>query len=59
MMIPGSLVPRRPGDPAGIVAASDKIRAALGWAPQLDNLELIVTHALNWEKRLHGSQAAA
>lgn len=53
------LVPRRPGDPAGIVAASDKIRANLGWQPQLDDLTLIVTHALNWEKRLAAPRAAA
>jgi UDP-glucose 4-epimerase len=52
------LVPRRPGGPAGIVAASDKIRANLGWQPQLDDLTLIVTHALNWERRLTKALAA-
>ncbi len=29
------LAPRRPGDPAAIVAASDKIRVRLGWRPSL------------------------
>ena len=29
---------RRPGDPAQIVAASDRIRRALGWQPQFDDL---------------------
>ncbi len=44
---------RRPGDPAAIVARSDKIRAVLGWKPQYDDVEQIVTQALNWERRLH------
>lgn len=46
------LAPRRPGDPAAIVAKSEKIRSALGWKPELDNLDLIVKHALTWERRL-------
>jgi UDP-glucose 4-epimerase len=44
--------PRRPGDPAQIVAASDRARALLKWQPQFDNLDTIVTHALAWEKKL-------
>lgn len=43
---------RRPGDPAAIVAANDRIRQALGWTPQHDDLEEIVRQALEWEKRL-------
>lgn len=43
---------RRAGDPAAIVAGSDKIRATLGWEPQHDNLEEIVSHALAWEQQL-------
>ena len=43
---------RRPGDPAQIVAASDRIRAQLGWQPQFDDLATIVTHALAWERKL-------
>lgn len=46
------LAPRRPGDPAAIVAASDKIRSTLGWQPMLDNLDTIVGHALAWERQL-------
>lgn len=45
-------VERRPGDPAAIVASSDKIRATLGWKPQNDNLDDIVRQALAWEKSL-------
>jgi UDP-glucose 4-epimerase len=44
--------PRRPGDPPEIVADSSKIRANLGWRPQLDDLDRIVRHALDWEDRL-------
>ena len=43
---------RRPGDPARIVARSDRIRAVLGWQPQLDDLTTIARHALAWERKL-------
>lgn len=46
------LVPRRPGDPAIIVAKSDRIRATLGWKPKHDDLEEIVAGAYAWEKKL-------
>jgi UDP-glucose 4-epimerase len=44
--------PRRPGDPAQVVAAADQARALLGWRPQLDDLATIVAHALAWQKKL-------
>ncbi|MEA2898711.1 MAG: UDP-glucose 4-epimerase [Bradyrhizobium sp.] len=44
-------LPRRPGDPAAVVASADRIRASLGWRPELDDLSTIVTHALEWERR--------
>jgi UDP-glucose 4-epimerase len=44
--------PRRAGDPAAIVAASDKIRVRLGWRPELNNLETIAAQALAWESHL-------
>jgi UDP-glucose 4-epimerase len=44
--------PRRAGDPAQIVAASDRARAVLKWQPHFDDLATIVTHALAWEKKL-------
>ena len=46
------IAPRRPGDPAQIVAASDRARAMLGWTPHYDDLGTIVAHALAWEKTL-------
>jgi UDP-glucose 4-epimerase len=46
------IAPRRPGDPAQVVAAVARIRAALGWQPRLDDLATIVAHAFAWEKKL-------
>ena len=43
--VPAQVVGRRPGDPASIVAVSDKIRSELGWSPGLDDLDVIVEHA--------------
>ena len=43
---------KRPGDPAQIVAKSDRIRETLGWRPQFDDLATIVAHALDWERTL-------
>ncbi|MGB4866626.1 MAG: UDP-glucose 4-epimerase GalE, partial [Hyphomicrobium sp.] len=51
--------PRRPGDPAAIVAASAKIRSQLGWAPEHDDLDKIVAQALAWEKRVDALKAAS
>ena len=51
--------PRRPGDPARIVAGSDKIRYRLGWKPRHDDLDLIVSHALAWEAQLGQRLSAA
>jgi len=42
--------PRRPGDPARLVAASDRIKADLGWAPE-KGLREIVTDAWEWHER--------
>ena len=49
---PVVLSPRRPGDPAAIVAQADRIRAELGWRPRHEDLREIVTQALNWERSL-------
>ena len=50
--VSAKLGPRRAGDPAMIVASSDKIRSQLGWVPAHDDLDLIVEHALTWEAHL-------
>jgi len=51
------LSPRRPGDPAQLVARVDRIRG-LGWQPQHDNLAEIVDQALRWERVLAARKAA-
>ena len=38
--------PRRPGDIMAMIAETQRIRAALNWTPQFDNLEVIAAHAL-------------
>lgn len=42
---------RRPGDPACVVASGDKVRELLGWQPQHNSLDEIVSSALAWEKK--------
>ncbi|HUA76794.1 MAG TPA: UDP-glucose 4-epimerase GalE [Acetobacteraceae bacterium] len=49
---PVRIGPRRPGDPARLVAAAARIRETLGWQPRHDDLLAIVGHALAWEQRL-------
>lgn len=44
--------PRRPGDPAAVVAAPAKIMRELGWQPEHADLDQIVTQAMAWERRL-------
>jgi len=41
--------PRRPGDPAVLVADSSKLRKELNWKPKFDDLEFIIKTAWNWE----------
>jgi UDP-glucose 4-epimerase len=49
--------PRRPGDPARLVASSDKINAELGWAPKFGAIEEIISSAWNWHvAHPHGYQ---
>jgi UDP-glucose 4-epimerase len=40
--------PRRPGDPARLVASSEKIKEELGWIPKYTDLETIVKTAYHW-----------
>ena len=42
------VVPRRAGDPAVLVASSEKIKRELGWKPQYDSIEKIVASAWKW-----------
>ncbi len=49
--IPAIEVERRPGDPAILVASSEKIRHELGWKPQYPELDAMVSSAWNWFQR--------
>ena len=46
--IPAVVAPRRPGDPAKLVAGSAKIREELGWKPQFPDLKSIIQSAWDW-----------
>ena len=49
--IPAEVVPRRPGDPAVLIASSEKIGLELGWKPRHTGLDSIVASAWGWHKR--------
>jgi len=48
--IPAPESPRRPGDPAVLVASSEKIKRELGWKPEYADLNSIVRSAWNWRR---------
>jgi UDP-glucose 4-epimerase len=50
--------PRREGDPAALVASSDKIRRELGWQPRHAGLEDIIQSAWKWHKSRAGQKVA-
>lgn len=48
--IPAEISPRRAGDPAQLVASSEKARTILGWKPRYADLNTIVSSAWEWHK---------
>lgn len=48
--IPAMEFPRRPGDPARLVASPEKIRRELGWVPRHSDLKEILESAWEWHK---------
>ena len=48
--IPAEVVPRRPGDPAVLIASSEKIGRDLGWKPRFTSLDAIVASAWQWHQ---------
>lgn len=48
--IPAEVKERRAGDPAILIASSDKAKSVLGWKPEFYSLEKIITDAWNWHK---------
>ncbi len=52
--VPVEMQPRRPGDPAVLVASSAAISRDLGWKPQHTELDDIIRSAWVWHQKLHG-----
>jgi UDP-glucose 4-epimerase len=51
--VPTREEPRRPGDPAELVADSTQLKRTLGWRPEHDDIAGIVATAYDWERRLN------
>ena len=49
--IPVEMKPRRPGDPARLVASSEKAKAELGWKPQISEIDRILASAWEWQQQ--------
>jgi UDP-glucose 4-epimerase len=49
--IPAKEKPRRPGDPARLIAASEKIKQELGWKPKFQDLHAIIESAWKWHQK--------
>ncbi|MBC5996147.1 UDP-glucose 4-epimerase GalE [Romboutsia ilealis] len=49
-LIPAKVCERRPGDPAKLVAASQKAREELGWEPKFENVEAMISSAWKWHQ---------
>jgi UDP-glucose 4-epimerase len=43
---------RRAGDPDELISDNRQIKSRLGWQPKYDDLDTIVSHALQWERKL-------
>jgi UDP-glucose 4-epimerase len=50
--IPMLVVQRRSGDPAAVVASSQKARKVLGWETEYKSIDQIIATAWNWYKEL-------
>ena len=53
--VPHRFAPRRPGDPARLVADATRARQALNWQPRHSDLSRIVTSALAWHRARHAN----
>jgi UDP-glucose 4-epimerase len=49
--IPVELKPRRPGDPARLVASSERAKRELGWQPRFPQLDQILASAWEWHQQ--------
>ncbi len=48
--IPAKIADRRPGDPATLIASSEKARQDLGWKPQYEDIKTIISSAWKWHQ---------
>ncbi|WP_125115169.1 UDP-glucose 4-epimerase GalE [Agathobaculum sp. Marseille-P7918] len=48
--IPAKIEDRRAGDPAQLIASSDKAKTVLGWKPEYDSLQTIIETAWAWHQ---------
>jgi UDP-glucose 4-epimerase len=55
--VPAREAERRPGDPAVLVASSEKIKRELAWTAQFPDLEVIVRSAWEWRRAHPGGYA--
>ena len=46
---------RRPGDPPSLISDPLRIKTKYNWKPRHDNIDQIISSALNWEKKTHNS----
>jgi UDP-glucose 4-epimerase len=46
--VPRRIGPRRPGDPAELVADAARIREVWGWTPRYPEIDTMIEHAVAW-----------
>ena len=52
LQIPRQFEGRRAGDPDALISDNGEIKKRFGWEPKYDDLDTIVSHALQWERKL-------
>lgn len=57
MTIDRIMGPRRAGDPDSLISDNRRIKETLPWQPRYADLDTIIAHALQWERKLTGLRA--
>jgi UDP-glucose 4-epimerase len=57
--IPAEIFPRRPGDPAVLVASAEKAMRELGWKPRYTGLDEMVRTAWTWHQKRYLQETIA
>lgn len=57
MTIDRIMGPRRAGDPDSLISDNRRIKETLPWQPRYADLDTIIGHALQWERKLSGLRA--